>query len=74
MANRKSTYNQFHVTPTGERHIESAICHCSPRLNYKDPVNKGEVWVHNLFDQFDFRRFDEAELTIFNFPKRLQCL
>lgn len=28
-------------------HIDSPDCWCCPRLDYKDPVNGNEVWVHN---------------------------
>jgi hypothetical protein len=33
--------------PVGKReHITDSSCWCHPELNYKDPDNGAEVWVH----------------------------
>jgi hypothetical protein len=38
----------FHVMPEDDsvEHYESPSCICEPDLDYKDPRNGNEVWVH----------------------------
>ena len=36
------------------KHVESKHCWCHPYLEYKDPNNGNEVWVHNEI-QDDFK-------------------
>lgn len=38
---------RIHVYPIHQGHWDSDInCWCNPFLEYKDPVNGSEVWVH----------------------------
>jgi len=42
----------YHVMPQDgfdiKNHFESDKCWCGPALQYKNPENGNEVWVHNL--------------------------
>lgn len=43
-------YRVYHVSITDHNHIMSTVCWCEPFLDYKDPKNKNEVWIHREFN------------------------
>ena len=36
-----------HIDNEIRKHIDNEKCWCNPRLEYKDPNNNNEVWIHN---------------------------
>ncbi len=42
--------HEIHLFKSDEPHAVHPGCFCEPYLNYKDPVDGREVWVHRRMD------------------------